>query len=344
MTALRVHTTRRPPKPGRGYDVYWSFASERQKVYRRRLDGAERGDLTDDPVIAAHRFTNAYRASDRVSQYLISEVIYDRPRSWIDTFARVLVFKVFNRIDTWEHLRSVVGDVSAEQLQAGDIDRALEGRAGKQPIYSAAYIMPPPRSGTGAKFRRHLDLIRRMVRDGAHDRIADAPSMAAAFDLLASYESIGPFLAYQFLIDLNYTPHLSFSEAEYVVAGPGAIRGLRKCISDPGDYTPSDVIRWVADQQANAFAERGLDWSDLWGRPLQLIDAQNLFCEVDKYTRAANPELSELAPGSRIKQRYTPVVKPLSAWFPPKWGLNDSIPDRYRNPTTVSPPPIAMLF
>lgn len=340
---MQVHAIRRPPTPGRGFDVYWAFASERQKVYRRRLDGAQREDLTNDPVIAAHRFTNAYRASDRVSQYLISDVVYDQTRSWLDTFARVLVFKIFNRIDTWEHLQSIVGDVSAERLLAGDVDSALEGRAGKQPIYSAAYIMPPPRSGTGAKFHRHLGLIRRMIRDGAHERLAESPSMAAAFHLLLSYESIGPFLAYQFLIDLNYTPHLSFSESEHVVAGPGAIRGLRKCFSDPGDYTPSEVIRWVADQQDDAFTARGLDWSDLWGRPLQLIDAQNLFCEVDKYTRAANPELSVLAPGSRIKQRYTPLATPLSAWFPPKWGLNDTIPDRYHNPSTIPTGP-ATLF
>lgn len=28
--------------------------------------------------------------------------------------------------------------------------------------------------------------------------------------------------------------------------------------------------------------ERDLEWHDLWGRSLQLIDAQNLFCEVDR--------------------------------------------------------------
>ena len=28
-----------------------------------------------------------------------------------------------------------------------------------------------------------------------------------------------------------------------------------------------------------------LDFQNLWGRRLQLIDCQNLFCEVDKYSR-----------------------------------------------------------
>jgi len=326
---MLAHTARRAPRTGPGYEVYWAFAAERQRVYRRRLDG-ELGALTEDPVIAAHRFTNAYRASDRVSQHLIRRVLYDRDRDWTDTFVRVLVFKIFNRVDTWVHLESALGDVDAESLLRGAIDEALAPRASKSPVYSAAYIMPPPRSSTGAKFRRHLDLLRSMLRDGAERKIQQAPTMRDAYSVLAGYESIGPFLAFQFLTDLNYSEHLDFSETEFIVAGPGALRGLRKCIADPGDLGTTDVIRWVMDQQGEAFGDRRLDWVDLWGRPLQLIDVQNLFCEVDKYTRAAHPELSALAPGTRIKQRYSPTSAPMTAWFPPKWGINDAIPSQYR--------------
>jgi hypothetical protein len=178
-----------------------------------------------------------------------------------------------------------------------------------------------------------------MIREDAHRRIMESPSMSTAFCVLSSYESIGPFLAYQFIIDLNYTPHLSFTEGEYVVAGPGALRGLQKCFQDFGDYTPADVIRWVADQQYDAFAQRGLEWCDLWGRPLQLIDAQNLFCEVDKYTRKAHPDLTQFARGSRIKQLYAPAPGALTAWFPPKWGVNHSVPAKYKPHREVTTKP-----
>jgi hypothetical protein len=324
---MDFHNSLRPPTPTAGYDVYWSFASERQRVYRRRLEGHD-GPFTADPVLANNRFTNAYRASDRVSQYLITKVIYDTERSWIDTFARILVFKIFNRVDTWEHLEQAVGEVSAESLLGGQLDEALDKRATRVPIYSAAYIMPPPRNKSGPKFRRHLGLVRDMLLRGAHDRIAEAGSMADAYKVLIAYDSIGPFLSYQFLTDLNYSSHLEFAETEFVAPGPGALRGLRKCFADPGELSPEDLIRWVMDAQANAFDERQLDWMDLWGRDLQLIDIQNLFCEVDKYTREAHPELSRYAPGQRIKQRYQAVRTPLTAWFPPKWELNESIPGR----------------
>lgn len=323
---MEFRVARTAPTTTAGYDTYWRFATERQNVYLRRLAG-HTGPLTDDPVLTAHRFTNAYRAADRVSQYLITDVVYDRPRPWVDTFARTLVFKLFNRIGTWEHVVGRLGDVDARTVASGAVDTAVAEVADRQPVYSAAYIMPPPQDRDGPKYVRHLSLLRAMLADGVPDGIAAATRMSDAYDTLAGYPSIGPFLAYQFVTDLNYSSELSFSETEFVVPGPGAVRGLRKCFSDPGGYTPADLIRRTADRQHDEFARLGLDWHDLWGRDLQLIDAQNLFCEVDKYTRVAKPELSVYAAGARIKQRYRRDRRPVTAWFPPKWRINDRIPD-----------------
>jgi hypothetical protein len=71
---------------------YWKIAAERQRMFFRRLAGAP-PPWTDDPVLCAHRFTNAYRASDRVSQFLINEVIYGAPVDERSTVLRVLLFK-----------------------------------------------------------------------------------------------------------------------------------------------------------------------------------------------------------------------------------------------------------
>ena len=313
-----------PPTTTEGYAYYWTFAAERQQVYYRRLAGCS-PPLTEDPVISANRFTNPYRASDRVSQYLISRVQYGAEWDWLDTFVRTLIFKIFNRIDTWEHIVQEIGEPDWTTLRDGCVDRAIGTVAGKQPVYSAAYIMPPPRSISGPKYLRHLELIRRMVQDGAPDWIQSAASMEDGFRILRGYESIGDFLAYQFIIDLNYSAHLTFLESEFVMPGPGAVRGLRKCFSDAGGRSDAALIEWTCERQDMEFAERGLVWHGLWGRPLQLIDAQNLFCEVDKYTRVAAPELGEQKSRKRIKQRYHPNKTRLSASFPPDWGLDISI-------------------
>ena len=86
-------------KPTSVYDTYWKFAAKRQEVFFNRLGG---GDYpwTDDSIIRKYKFTNAYRASDRVSQYLIRNVIYeDNYYTPEDQCFRILFFKLFNKID-----------------------------------------------------------------------------------------------------------------------------------------------------------------------------------------------------------------------------------------------------
>ena len=83
------------------FDTYWRFAAERQAILSRRLTDPI-GPWTDDTILRAYRFTNPYRAADRVSQYLIREVQYrsDRSQSPPEVFFRTLLFKIFNRIET----------------------------------------------------------------------------------------------------------------------------------------------------------------------------------------------------------------------------------------------------
>jgi hypothetical protein len=64
-----------PAIPTEVFDTCWRFAAERQMIFFRRLEGAA-FPWTQDPILQRYKFTNAYRASDRVSQYLIKQVIY----------------------------------------------------------------------------------------------------------------------------------------------------------------------------------------------------------------------------------------------------------------------------
>lgn len=316
---------RRPPQPSAIFDTYWKFAAERQEIYfRRQLN--QSGPWTADPVLSQFKFTNAYRASDRTSQYLIRDVIYDKEYGLRDTVLRILLFKIFNKAETWELLESVIGEISEATFSVDKFDHVLEtAMKGKAAIYSAAYIMP---SGSlsvrqSRKHRMHLHLLAEMLRTGLPEKLSKAGSMREAYELLLSFPSIGPFLAYQFITDLNYSHHFCFSEMEFVVPGPGAKDGIRKCFTSLGEYNEADTIRWVTERQAQEFEERGLRFKSLWGRPLQLIDCQNVFCEVDKYSRVAHPEALGRSGRTRIKQRFTPTQSNnVTPWFPPKWKLD----------------------
>lgn len=133
-------------------------------------------------------------------------------------------------------------------------------------------------------------------------------------------------MSYQTTIDLNYSALLDFSENEFTQAGPGALRGIKKCFEDLGDYTPAEVVLWMTERQETEFTRLGLPFGGLWGRPLHAIDCQGLFCETDKYCREAAPELASAR--KRIKARFTPTPEPVSLFFPPKWGINDDLPVR----------------
>jgi len=195
--------------------------------------------------------------------------------------------------------------------------------ASGQRIYSAAYIMPPAgRAIDGAKHRTHLRLLEWMMRDNLPDRITAASTMEAGFSLLRSYIGIGHFLAYQYITDLNYSEVTDFSEMEFVMPGPGAIDGIRKCFVELGDYSASDLISWVADRQEDEFERRDLEFRSLWGRRLHLIDCQNLFCEISKYARVAYPGVEGSSGRTRIKQKYRSSGGPIEYWYPPKWRIN----------------------
>ena len=309
------------------YDSYWSLAYERQEILFKRLAGTN-SPWTQDPILRRHKFTNAYRAADRTSQYLIRQVIYrpDLPATIPEVFFRVLLFKLFNKIETWQLLEDTLGNLTLASYSFERYNHVLQGAlAASEQIYSAAYMMPPGGSffGYARKHQNHLRLLEKMMAEDLPERVAAASHMEEVFSLLRSYPTIGDFLAYQYATDLNYSEITDFSEQEFVMAGPGAKDGLRKCFRDGAGFSDADLIRIVMDRQEEEFAARGLPFRTLWGRSLQLIDCQNLFCEVGKYARVRHPEIMGCSTRTRIKQLFRPTSNtPLAFFFPPKWGLN----------------------
>lgn len=313
-------------KPSEVLRTYWTFAAERQRVYHARL-AARPGPWTDDQIIARFRFTNAYRAADRVSQDLI-RVIYHGSQKPEDVLLRILVYRFFNKPATWTALEAVKGGVNWDSFSVEDYGMSLDRMlAHGQRVYSAAYIVPPPPFGATRKHRNHLLLVEHMMRDGLASKLVRARSLENVFDLISSYPSLGPFLAYQLTIDLNYSTLIDFNEDDFVVPGPGARSGITKCFPDSGRLPPDHIIRWMVDTQHDQLEALGLDFQDLFGRPLKLIDCQNLFCETDKYARVAHPTRQGVGSRTRIKQQFAahgPLGKP---FFPPKWNINDAVPE-----------------
>ena len=312
------------------FDSYWRFAAERLAMYYRRLRDPV-GPWTDDAILREYRFTNTFRAADRVSQYLIREVQYrgDRSQAPDEVFFRTMLFKLFNRIETWERLEQELGPISWQSARFEAMSDLLDGliEAGQR-VYSAAYIMPSPSFGHRRKHANHLAMLEKMMNDRLAASLARAPSMHSAYKMILGYPGLGPFLAFQYLIDLNYSTLLNFDEGDFVVAGPGALDGITKCVKNASSLKSADIIHAMVERQDDEFARLGLDFVGLFGRRLQPIDCQNLFCEISKYARVAHPTAGGSSGRKRIKQRYRAADALASAlpYFPPKWKLQPTLP------------------
>jgi len=319
------------PIPTEVYDTYWRFAAERMSIYYRKLTDPF-GPWTNDPILTAYRFTNAYRAADRVSQYLIREVQYrpDRSQAPDELFFRTMLFKLFNKVETWELIEHDLNRISWQSADLDRISRVLNEafRHGAR-LYNAAYIMPAPAFGFKRKHDNHLALLRKMMEEQLPARLHRARSLEEAYRLILGYPGLGPFLAFQYAIDLNYSEVLDFREAEYVVAGPGALDGISKCFSDTKGLIPEEIIYLMVDRQESEFKRLGLPWRGLFERRLQPIDCQNLFCETSKYARVAHPNIPGLSGRTRIKQGYRRTsARDKLPTFPPKWELSVELPSR----------------
>ena len=159
-----------------------------------------------------------------------------------------------------------------------------------------------------------------MMKDRLPYRLQQAPSLYSVYESILRYPGLGRFLSFQFTIDLNYSRLLHFSEEDFVVAGPGAMDGISKCFTSIGGLSPEALIFWVADRQDLEWSSRGLRFPGLFGRPLQPIDCQNLFCEISKYSRVMYPDVPGLTNRRRIKQRFKRSKGSIpTPFFPPRW-------------------------
>jgi hypothetical protein len=298
---------------------------ERMSIFWRRYRG-QCMPYTSDTILRHYKFTNVYRATDRVSQYLIKEVINgsDKTLTEEDLLLNILVFKVFNKIETWKFIKEHYPAITVKNFDAEKLSDLLTARRRQCPIFNGAYIMTgSSRFYTAYKYKhqRWLQMIQmEIINEKKLTAIVKAKSLKDVYSLLKECTFIGPFLAYQYAIDFNYSDVIDFSENSFVMAGIGAQRGIKKCFLGLNGYSFEDAIRYTYDNLDFYRLKYGYSFKNLFGREPKLIDLQNCFCETDKYLREKMPNLK--VGNKRIKQKYVENLNRIEYSFPPKWNIN----------------------
>jgi hypothetical protein len=201
---------------------------------------------------------------------MIRDVCYhDQPCTEEDRLFQITAFRTFSKTATWATIRDILGryptlDDLADGAFGSALDQARERNGG---LYTGAFILCATDAyGQSSKHRNHVELFRHMfLHDQLGTRLMEARSLREVYGLLHGYPLMGDFMSYQTSIDLNYSALINFSENEFTQAGPGALRGIRKCFDDLGDYTPAEIVLWMTDRQEDELARLGLPFGGLWG-------------------------------------------------------------------------------
>lgn len=323
-----------PNKENMTWLLYWMC--ERMNIFWRKWRGDEK-PWTDDPILREFSFTNVYRCLDRVSQYLLAHVIYNgKHYEPEDMFFRILIFKHFNKIETWELLEKKFGDIvycGSDNLDemADYLDDVVKGG---ETLYNSAYIinccfyqLPEYSWMQGmSKHRAHFRVFENEIFANGHIYdFLEADSFEALYGIFRSMKIYGDFTAQQYCIDLNYSPLFNFTENDFVVTGPGSLKGISWVFEGVRGkkYDYVGAMRWLQshfNELMEEFCnESGMRWNPLPWEPVPtLTNLQNCFCEISKFAKGLGVSFKK-GKNERIKRTYTPHGE-LSYVFPPKWG------------------------
>ncbi|GBE86355.1 hypothetical protein SCP_0902340 [Sparassis crispa] len=318
-------------------DTLFHFLAERHRIHQRRIAG-DPSPWTRDPILAAYPFTNIFRVYDRTTQYILRHVIQEGSSDLHESCFRVMLFRFFNKVETWELLESSLGKVTWRDFSVRKYEEVLF--SAEEALYCPAYIIPAPKLGAKANLSNHLRLVQLMMENDLPGHLEKVHHLKDAHGYLRLYPSMGDFTALQLLLDLNMLPHFNFSEDEWVALGPGALECIRKIFGPSVRGSEGEALTWLHSTQYSHFARMGITPDRIPrlcdSRPAGLtkVDFEHALCEVEKYSRAKHPHIV----GRRrnvAKSAFSPKREPLTATLPKHW-----LKPRHA-PTTLSrPPPI----
>lgn len=123
-------------------------------------------------------------------------------------------------------------------------------------------------------------------------KLLDAPLPDLVYSQMYNdIEGLGPFLAYQIWVDFTYIKEYPFSENCFTISGPGCRAGIDLLFKDRDGMTYDECIFWIRDNQDVIYSQMGYDRDLFWmnedshDRCMNVMQLENSFCELSKYTR-----------------------------------------------------------
>lgn len=301
-------------------NTFWKFVYNRQEIFWKKVNGDS--FLTKDKILQYYKFTNIYRILDRNTQFLIFNIINNSNfKNKKDLFFNILLFKVFNRISTYEHFKNEFNILRWRDYSFKKYCKILEYLLLKnKKLFTGAYnINPAKEYGYNKTYKNQLKIVELIMID-KYRSIINCKSMEEGFNILKSIPGIGDFTALQYMIDFNYSHIFNFNENDFIIAGPGAKSGIKKIFKSFKDFNYEDIIINFVLNQELRFNLLNLNFKKIGDRNLSAVDIEHALCEFDKYTRLKYPK-NELTKKVSVRGIYKPSLEKINYVFPKKWGI-----------------------
>ena len=173
-------------------NVLFYWMAERHSIHQRRLAGEE--TWTDDPILQEYKFTNLFRIFDRNTQFVLRQVIPGGESGLTETCFRVILFRMFNRIETWELLSRQLGQLTWESFDVDTYDSVLRSA---QAVHGHAYFIPAPKLGGHDNISNHLRLIYLLMELELPQQLKEFFHMQDAFQYICLFPGMGDFTGFQ---------------------------------------------------------------------------------------------------------------------------------------------------
>jgi hypothetical protein len=265
---------------------------------------------TTNPIIREFRFTNVRREHDKETKWVI-ENICNADLTPANKWMNLILFRMINKSETCRHFMPFDFDSMTESwnrviefvsnTKRGYVfftnafkTSGVKGAANKE--LGVTSLNKDPEEGIPPLFSVIGYCCKLYAEETLIYSLGQCVTAQQAFDVLNSVNGLGYFLAYQILIDSTYCEDSLWSENEFVVAGPGARKGLDLVFDDRDGMTYEECLFWLRDNWVSICMWLGLGWNpdtifvDLppEDRYMNVMSLQNCHCEISKYIRAVN--------------------------------------------------------
>lgn len=303
--------------------IIWDWINERHAIYLRKqvLEGAPIPDwanpnkvsgvkpgftlqkLTDDPVLHAFRFCNAFRELDRVTIWIrenIRERYADHPNLW-------LMLAIARYVNWPPTLAWMIKDKKwpdQPDFDPSDLTDALEAVAHNgDKVYTGAYMIraESDQAKPWYSWSKHRYIAEIVIGRLWEDRElltrafeVEGQTLQNCWGFFQSHRYVGwgPFMAFEVVTDMRHTRYLRDAPdiMTWANAGPGALRGLNRLAG----LAPTEPL---SQPRACQMMQDLLTESREPGKlgphvpqPLEMRDIEHALCEVDKWIRVQNGE------------------------------------------------------